>query len=97
MFCRVQPSIFQSRSRWFRTEAHGTHKISDGIYFDTSKFCLWGTVDNVLKKEPGARVVNEEKTSVRFCSRKFSPSVETGVVRQMEWESPGDRVPGLAH
>ncbi len=74
-------------------EAHGiAYKISDGIYFDTSKFSAYGALSGqrLEEKEPGARVVvNEEKKHPSdFALWKFSPSVETGVVRQMEWESP---------
>jgi len=66
-----------------------TYKISDGIYFDTSKFGDYGKFANLnLEKiREGARVeVNEEKKSpTDFALWKFSPTNEK---RQMEWNSP---------
>lgn len=67
-----------------------TYKISDGIYFDTSKMENYGDFANIdiEKLKEGARVeVNEEKRSpTDFALWKFSPN--DGTVRQMEWESP---------
>ncbi|MFA6185318.1 MAG: cysteine--tRNA ligase [Candidatus Shapirobacteria bacterium] len=66
-----------------------TYKISDGIYFDTSKFIDYGKFANLdLKKiREGVRVeINEEKKNPSdFALWKFSPKDEK---RQMEWESP---------
>lgn len=67
-----------------------TYKISDGIYFDTSKMDSYGDFANIdiEKLKEGARVeVNEEKRSpTDFALWKFSPN--DGTKRQMEWESP---------
>jgi cysteinyl-tRNA synthetase len=70
-----------------------TYKISDGIYFDVSKFKNYNRlshqpIENLLA---GARVEkNEEKINpVDFALWKFSPKSETGSgQRQMEWDSP---------
>ena len=66
-----------------------TYQITDGIYFDTSKFPAYGSFSGqkLEEKEEGARVaVNEEKKNkTDFALWKFSPSDSK---RQMEWESP---------
>jgi cysteinyl-tRNA synthetase len=66
-----------------------TYKISDGIYFDTSKFKDYGKLAGLDKKKlkPGARVeINpEKKNPYDFALWKFSPK---DVKRQMEWKSP---------
>lgn len=71
-----------------------TYQISDGIYFDTSKFPEYGKLSNLTEIREGARVEpNPEKRNPRdFALWKFSPK-ETQ--RQMEWESPwGKGFPG---
>ncbi|MBT4722622.1 cysteine--tRNA ligase [Candidatus Falkowbacteria bacterium] len=72
------------------------YKISDGMYFDTSKFPDYGKLANLNLEgqEEGARVeVNQEKKNpTDFAVWKFSPEDET---RQMEWKSPwGKGFPG---
>jgi cysteinyl-tRNA synthetase len=67
-----------------------TYKISDGIYFDTSKFENYGELAGKKHMEglkAGARVeFNEEKRSPSdFALWKFSPKDKK---RQMEWPSP---------
>ncbi len=66
-----------------------TYRISDGIYFDTSKFPDYGRLagQNLEEILPGARVeVNPEKKNPwDFALWKFSPK---DVKRQMEWDSP---------
>ncbi|GBD34803.1 Cysteine--tRNA ligase [bacterium HR35] len=66
-----------------------TYKISDGIYFDTSKFKNYGELSGLKKKQllAGARVeFNPEKRNpTDFALWKFSPK---DVKRQMEWPSP---------
>lgn len=66
-----------------------TYRISDGIYFDTSKFPDYGKLAGQSLEEilPGARVeVNPEKKNPwDFALWKFSPK---DVKRQMEWDSP---------
>lgn len=69
-----------------------TYRTSDGIYFDTSTLPSYGSLSGqrLEEKEAGARVVfNEEKRhGSDFALWKFSPAQDTGVKRQMEWESP---------
>jgi cysteinyl-tRNA synthetase len=66
-----------------------TYNISDGIYFDTSKFESYTKLSNqdleALKE--GARVERnpEKRNATDFALWKFSPE---GVKRQMEWDSP---------
>ncbi|GIW65551.1 MAG: cysteine--tRNA ligase [Candidatus Parcubacteria bacterium] len=66
-----------------------TYKISDGIYFDTSKFKNYGELAGLKKKKfiAGARVeINPEKINpTDFALWKFSPK---DIKRQMEWKSP---------
>ncbi|HVZ75705.1 MAG TPA: cysteine--tRNA ligase [Candidatus Paceibacterota bacterium] len=65
------------------------YKISDGIYFDTSKFKNYGKLGNVdlAGERAGARVEEnlEKKNPHDFALWKFSPKGER---RQQEWESP---------
>lgn len=73
-----------------------TYAISDGIYFDTSKFKAYATFAHldIEGLQSGARVVeNKEKRNITdFALWKFSPKDET---RQMEWDSPwGKGFPG---
>ena len=67
-----------------------TYRISDGIYFDTSKFKDYGRLmgeAHVEGLKAGARVeANPEKKNLTdFALWKFSPA---GKKRQMEWNSP---------
>ncbi len=66
-----------------------TYRISDGIYFDTSKFSDYGKLAGQDLEEilPGARIeVNPEKKNPwDFALWKFSTK---DVKRQMEWDSP---------
>jgi cysteinyl-tRNA synthetase len=73
-----------------------TYRISDGIYYDTSKFPDYGKLARLDIKglQEGARVEfsAEKKNITDFALWKFSPSDEK---RQMEWESPwGKGFPG---
>ncbi len=69
-----------------------TYKITDGIYFDTSKFKEYGDFAHldIEGLKSGARVEeNKEKRNITdFALWKFSPLDEK---RQMEWESPWGR------
>jgi len=72
------------------------YKISDGIYFNTSKFKNYGKLGNINLQnlEEGARIgVNpEKKNSTDFALWKFSHTHEK---RQQEWPSPwGTGFPG---
>lgn len=65
------------------------YQISDGLYFDTSRFPNYNKLSrlNLTDLAEGARVeVNPEKRNpTDFALWKFSPP---GSKRQMEWESP---------
>ncbi len=80
-----------------KLEAKGvTYHISDGIYFDTSKFPSYGQLSGQKShdKQAGARVeVNTEKKHPSdFALWKFSKPEDK---RQMEWSSPwGTGFPG---
>ena len=69
-----------------------TYRISDGIYFDTSKLSDYGRLSGqkTEDKEAGARVTeNQEKRQpADFALWKFS---SVGEKRQMEWDSPWGR------
>jgi cysteinyl-tRNA synthetase len=68
-----------------------TYKISDGIYFDSSKLKTYGRLwPKRMKLKAGARVemVPGKKNLTDFALWKFTPP---GVKRQMEWDSPWGR------
>ncbi len=66
-----------------------TYKISDGIYFDTSKFPGYGKLGNIniegLKEGARVETNTEKKNHTDFALWKFSPTDER---RQQEWPSP---------
>ncbi|HWS49154.1 MAG TPA: hypothetical protein VN174_03855, partial [Candidatus Methanoperedens sp.] len=66
-----------------------TYKISDGIYFDTSKFSDYAKFANLKLDEiidtDRDEVSKEKRNRSDFALWKFSPKDEK---RQMEWESP---------
>lgn len=68
-----------------------TYQISDGIYYDTSKFPTYADFAglNLNGEQAGARVeFNPEKRNVSdFALWKFTPA---GEKRDMEWETPAD-------
>jgi cysteinyl-tRNA synthetase len=72
-----------------------TYTISDGIYFDTTKFPAYPNFAHldVAKLQAGYRVDMGEKHNITdFALWKFSPSDKK---RQMEWDSPwGKGFPG---
>ncbi|MCK4745332.1 cysteine--tRNA ligase, partial [Candidatus Parcubacteria bacterium] len=75
-----------------------TYKISDGIYFDTSKFKDYTKLSrqNLKKLQEGARVEKnlEKRNPTDFALWKFSPK---DIKRQMEWKSHwGIGFPGWA-
>jgi len=77
-----------------------TYKISDGIYFDTSKFKDYTKLSHqpLAALQEGARVEKnpEKKNPTDFALWKFSPLLNLPLAkgekerggRQMEWESP---------
>lgn len=68
-----------------------TYQITDGIYFDTSKFPTYGDFAGLHLDEQraGARIeYNPEKRNASdFALWKFTPAGET---RDMQWETPQD-------
>jgi len=73
-----------------------TYKITDGVYFDTSKFADYGKFSGqkLEEKQEGARVESnpEKRNPADFALWKFSPVDEK---RHMEWMSPwGKGFPG---
>ncbi|MEN9338268.1 MAG: Cysteine--tRNA ligase [Candidatus Parcubacteria bacterium] len=73
-----------------------TYVISDGVYFDTSKFPRYGDFAHldIEGLKSGARIEEntEKKHITDFALWKFSPS---DAIRDMEWESPwGTGFPG---
>jgi cysteinyl-tRNA synthetase len=65
-----------------------TYKISDGIYFDTSKFKDYGKLGNLKKRKyllPRIEANPEKRNPFDFALWKFSPKDQK---RQMEWQSP---------
>jgi cysteinyl-tRNA synthetase len=73
-----------------------TYKITDGVYFNTSKFPKYAdfAMLDLADQKEGARVqVNPEKINPSdFALWKFTP---TGQKRDMEWDSPwGKGFPG---
>ncbi len=72
------------------------YKISDGMYFDTSKLNNYGQLANLAEvdQQEGARVAKnpEKKNASDFAVWKFSPENSQ---RDMEWDSPwGKGFPG---
>jgi len=69
-----------------------TYRISDGIYFDTSKFADYTKLSHqdIEALQEGARVERnaEKRNPTDFALWKFSPE---SVQRQMEWDSPWGR------
>ncbi len=65
------------------------YRISDGMYFDTSKYPHYGKLGNINieGQKEGARVesTGEKRNPSDFALWKFSPENEK---RQQEWESP---------
>ena len=68
-----------------------TYQISDGIYFDTSKFPTYADFArlDIKSLKAGARIeMNQEKRNpTDFALWKFSPE---GEQRDMEWQTPTD-------
>jgi cysteinyl-tRNA synthetase len=65
-----------------------TYRITDGIYFDTSKLADYGKLSGqkMEDKEGGSRVdIGEKHQAADFALWKFSPE---GEKRHMEWPSP---------
>ncbi len=90
IFCKATDNIDEQIEMIEVLEKKGfTYKISDGIYFNTSKVPEYTKLShqNLEALHEGARVeVNQEKLNASdFALWKFSPENSK---RQMEWESP---------
>lgn len=72
-----------------------TYQISDGIYFDTSKFPTYADFAglDLAAQKAGARIEfnPEKRNSSDFALWKFTPAHET---RDMEWGTPADLLEG---
>lgn len=89
IWCRATEHIAEQIALIQCIEAKGyTYRLSDGIYFDTSKLPDYGYLArlDVEGLQAGARIdVGEKRHPTDFALWKFSPS---GQKRQMEWDSP---------
>ncbi|MFH1564790.1 MAG: cysteine--tRNA ligase [bacterium] len=90
VWCKATDYITEQIEFVKKLEEKGlTYTISDGIYFDTSKYPDYAKLGklNLEGQEEGARVgkVEGKKNPTDFALWKFSPKDEK---RQMEWESP---------
>lgn len=90
IWCKATEHIVEQIDFIKKLEDKGfVYKISDGMYFDTSKLKDYGKLArlNLAGQEAGARVdINsEKKNQTDFAVWKFSPKNEK---RQMEWDSP---------
>lgn len=69
-----------------------TYKITDGIYFDTSKFPRYADFSrtNLSGEKAVARVEenSEKRNPADFALWKFSPPAGGGEKREQEWKSP---------
>ena len=91
--CRATQYIDEQIKLVKRLEEKGfTYRISDGIYFDTSKMPNYGELIRLDKSaiREGARVEKnpEKKDPTDFALWKFSPKDKK---RDMEWDSPWGR------
>ncbi len=98
VICKATEHIGEMIELVRRLEGSGfTYRISDGIYYDTSKFKEYGALagkSHMDGLKTGARVVcnAEKKNPGDFALWKFSPGDKK---RQMEWSSPwGKGFPG---
>ncbi len=93
-FCKATDNIPEQIAMIQTLEEKGfTYKISDGIYFDTSRIADYNKLSHQKLEElqEGARVeVNHEKKyPTDFALWKFSSALDSGLPkRQMEWDSP---------
>ena len=97
IWCKATDSIPEQIQLIQILEKKGfTYPISDGIYFDTSKFKGYAKLShqNLDALQEGARVEKnpEKRNPTDFALWKFSPKDQK---RQMEWDSPwGTGFPG---
>ena len=91
IICRATEHIKEMIDLVKKLEEKGfAYRISDGIYFDTSKLSDYGKLANMPRSKilAGARieVVSGKRHPTDFALWKFSP--KEGLKRQMEWDSP---------
>lgn len=91
IICRATEHIKEMINLVKKLEEKGfAYRISDGIYFDTSKLSDYGKLANMPRSKilAGARieVVSGKRHPTDFALWKFSP--KEGLKRQMEWDSP---------
>ncbi len=97
VICRATEYIPEQISLIQKLEALGfTYTISDGVYFDSTKFANYGKLAGFIpeKQLAGARVeqVAGKKHATDFALWKLTSA---GIKRDMEWESPwGKGFPG---
>jgi len=90
LWCKATDTIPEQIELIKTLEEKGfTYDISDGVYFDTSKFEGYTKLSNqdLEALQEGARVERnpEKRNATDFALWKFSPE---SVKRQMEWDSP---------
>jgi len=102
LLCRATDHIYeQIKLVQILIDKGYAYKISDGIYFDTSKYPDYGKLSGqaLEEKQEGARVEEnlEKKNPTDFAlwkfsypyGRSFDPACDdVSLKRQMEWESP---------
>lgn len=92
--CKATEHIQEMINLVKKIEKNGfTYRISDGLYFDTSKLADYGKLAglDVEGLREGARVEAnpEKKNPTDFALWRFSPNPPVGgQKRQMEWQSP---------
>ncbi|MCX6784599.1 MAG: cysteine--tRNA ligase [Candidatus Komeilibacteria bacterium] len=97
IWCKATDYIQEQIDFAKKLESKGlTYVISDGLYFDTSKYPGYATLAklNISGQQEGARVETnaEKRNPADFALWKFSPKDQQ---RQMEWDSPwGKGFPG---
>lgn len=96
VWCRATEHIEEQIKLIKKLEKNGyTYRVSDGIYFDSSKFRGYGKLaeKNIKGIKAGARVKQGEKRNpTDFALWKFSDPAQK---REMEWDSPwGKGFPG---
>lgn len=96
ILCKATDHIEEQIALCVKLEEKGyTYRISDGIYFDVTKFSTYRNFANLdLTKEGEARIkdVIGKRHFADFALWKFA---ETGKKRQQEWDSPwGKGFPG---
>ncbi len=89
-FCKATDNIKEQIALIETLEKKGfAYKISDGVYFDTSKVADYSKLShqNIEELKEGARIEvnNEKRNPTDFALWKFSPKDSK---REMEWPSP---------